>query len=546
MRPMGDEGKELQWLPTQNAMSTARYRGILLHSSGDPVQEAEKVVAPLMNTQTPFYLIFGLGLAYHVMALREKLPDVEILVFEPSEEIYQAAKKVSFKNWPGDPKVRVFQRIEDLEDLLIDQCIYSSEKPFPVLWVYPPYRSWAGEEIRRLDTLIHSLRIRQATNLKTQKEKKSIWLQNILVNWPKLITLPNVCQLKGAFQKIPCVIIGTGPSLEQSSSSLRRLQGKSILFSAGSVLGWLKENGIQPNLAGVLEGEDVSGHLRAHRENDAEWLGLSSSTHPHHYMAASGRHFVFHTEPWVAEALAQEPFIPQGGNISSAAFTMAIVMGCNPIILVGLDLSYGEGELHVSGARDPGDEEVLKFKRFTLPGQKGVVSGHSAMVSYLSWFEESSRYLAKARPDLLLINATAAGARIRDFEDIRLEEVEAFLDPLQKDIPSILHDQLILPEIDRRAIRKRLEEIYLMVSRAERLTAELLQHPAGHLYQWLMQGELTIAEEGGPRLNPKMVGQALKVVQLLIEKTEEKEDRTQRIYRTFSYSGDPEVSWKRG
>lgn len=543
---MGDEEKELEWLPTQSGMSTARYRGILLHSSGDPIQEAEKVVAPLMNTQTPFYLIFGLGLAYHVMALREKLPDMEILVFEPSEEIYQAAKKVSFQNWPGDPKVRVLQRIEDLEDLLIDQCIYSSEKPFPVLWVYPPYRSWAIEEIRRLDTLIQSLRIRQATNLKTQREKKSIWLQNILANWPKLITLPNVCRLKGAFQKIPCVIIGAGPSLEQSSSSLRRLQGKSILFAAGSALGWLKENGIQPNLAGVLEGEDVSGHLRAHQENDAEWLGLSSSTHPHHYMAAAGRHFVFNTEPWVAEVLAQEPFIPHGGNISSAAFTMAIVMGCNPIILVGMDLSYGEGELHVSGARDPGDEETLKFKRFSLPGQKGVVSGHSAMVSYLSWFEESVRYLTKARPDILLINATAGGARIRGFEEMPLEEVDELLDPRKEDIPFVLQDRLTTPEIDRRAIRRRLEDMYQMISRTERFTPDFLKHPAGHLHQWLMQGELTIAEEGGPRLNPKMVGQALKVVQLLIEKTEEKEGRTQRIYRTFSCGGGPEISWRRG
>lgn len=540
---MEEEGKELEWLLTESAVPTARYRGTLLHSSVDPVQEAQKVAAPLLNTQSQVYLIVGLGLAYHVMALRERLPTVEILVFEPSEEIYLAARKVGYKNWPADPQVRVFRRMEELEDFLIEQCIYSLQKPFPLLWIYPPYRSFAIDEIRQLDTLIHSLRIRQATNLKTQKEKKNLWLQNILANWPKLLTLPNVCQLKGAFQKLPCAIIGAGPSLEQCSLSLRRLQGKSILFAAGSVLGWLKEKGIQPDLAGVFEGEDVSGQLRAHGESDLEWMGLSSSTHPHHFMAVSGRHFVFHTEAWVAEVLSQEPFIPQGGNISSAAFTMAIVMGCNPIILVGVDLSYGEGRLHVQGVRDPGEEEILKGKRYAFPGQKGMVSGHSAMVSYLSWFEESARYLAKARPDLLLINATAGGARIRGFEEMPLEEVGELLDPRKEDISSILQDRLTPPAIDRRAIRRRLEDLYQMISRTERMSPAFLQHPAGHLLQWLMQGELSIAEAGGARLHPKMVGQALKVIQILMEKTEEKEDRPQHIYRTFQSCGESDRSW---
>jgi hypothetical protein len=541
MIPSERESREIEWLSTGSPNPTVRYRGVLLHSPIDPIPEAEKIVAPLVSSRISFCLIFGLGLGYHVATLRRKLPQAEILVYEPHEEIHQAALKVGFEGWPRDPQIRVFRQMEELEDFLIEHCIYCASKPFPTFWVYPPYRSLAIEEIARLDSSIHLLQIRQATNLRTQKEKKNLWLQNILANWPRLISAPNVCQLKGIFPDLPCIIVGAGPSLDQNGPLLQGLQGKSILFSSGSALGWLKERGIQPNFAAIFEGEDVSSQLRAHKSNDAEWLGLSSSTHPHHFMAVMGKHFVFHTEPWVAEVLAQEPFIPHGGNISSAAFTMAVVMGCNPIVLVGQDLSYRSSELHASGIQSEDDEKVRQFRRYALPGQKGSVWGHSAMVSYLSWFEESARYLAKARPDLLLINATAEGARIRGFEEMPLGEVEKFLEPLRVDIPSILEGRLGSPDVDWRAVRKRLEEIYLRISRTERLAPDFLNHPAGHLYQWLMQGELTMAEEGEARLHPKMVGQALKVVQILMEKTEEREERPQKIYRTFSRGGGSDL-----
>ena len=50
-----------------------------------------------------------------------------------------------------------------------------------------------------------------------------------------------------------------------------------------------------------------------------------------------------------------------------------------------------------------------------------------------------------------------------------------------------------------------------------------------------------MAEEGEARLHPKMVGQALKVVQILMEKTEEREERPQKIYRTFSRGGGSDL-----
>jgi hypothetical protein len=113
---MNELQKEITWLPSRKEVPTIQYRGVLLHSSGDPIEEAEKVVGPLAGSKPPHCLVFGLGLAYHVGMLRKRLPETEILVFEPAEEIHGAAVQVNYENWPADPKIRVFGRLEDLED----------------------------------------------------------------------------------------------------------------------------------------------------------------------------------------------------------------------------------------------------------------------------------------------------------------------------------------------------------------------------------------------------------------------------------------------
>lgn len=521
MEPTNEPKSELSWITTKHDLATVRYRGLLLHSLYDPVGEAEKMVVSLVKDNPSLVVVFGLGLGYHLNALRQKLEDLEILVFEPYEEIYQAAVNYPHTDWQDDPNIQVYNDLETLEDVLIHRCIYNDQARFPFLWVYPPYRKLAPLEVARLETCLQNLKVRQASNTRTLREKTQLWLQNIEANWQWLMKLPNISDLHRVFEKIPCVVVASGPSLSRNYSILNQIQVRALLFVASSVYPWLLNKNIVPSMMAILEGGDESAQFTANGIDDRTWMALASSTHPNHFSEVQDRTLVFHSERWLAKLIDQEPFVPHGGNVASAAFTMALIMGCNPIILVGQDLSYEEDTLHAKGQRYIGEEEVLKYRNFPMQGKSGVVYGHSAMVSYLSWYEESARYLARVRPDLDLINATEGGARIRGFQEMTLEEACKKYCGRAVDIHGPLQEWLSDAEIDTAAVKQRLLRMQrdLLEMENNDLNSQMLRDSlAWEFCTWLLGGQVNDCRDSRTEASPEIIREAKEFVCRLIEK----------------------------
>jgi len=137
--------------------------------------------------------------------------------------------------------------------------------------------------VAHFETLLQNLKLRQASNTKTLREKVQLWLQNIEANWKWLLTLPNISKLQRVFDQTPCVIVAAGPSLSRNYSVLRQMEGQAILFASGSVYAWLKKKSIHPHMVAILEGDDVSAHLAANTRDDRTCVALASSTHPNHF-----------------------------------------------------------------------------------------------------------------------------------------------------------------------------------------------------------------------------------------------------------------------
>ena len=521
MEPTNEPKSELSWITTKNDLATIRCRGLLLHSLYDPVAEAEKMVVSLVKDNPGLVVVFGLGLGYHLNALREKLEDLEILVYEPYEEICRAAVNYQHGNWKDNPDIRIYNDLETLEDELIKLCVYNDHETFPYLWVHPAYRKLAPLEVARLETCVQNLKLRQASNTKTIREKTRLWLQNIEANWQWLMKLPNISDLQWVFEKIPCVVVASGPSLSKNHPVLSEMQEQAILFAASSAYTWLLEKGIIPRMVAVLEGDNVSAHLARNLGDAGTWVAVASSTHPNHFNAVRGEGLVFHSERWLAKLLGHEMFVPHGGNVASAAFTMAVIMGCNPIILVGQDLSHEGDMLHANGLRNDGEEEILKYRRFPMKGQTGLVYGVSAMVSYLSWYEESARYLAKVRPDLDLINATEGGARIRGFQEMTLDEACKKYCEGAVDIHGPLQERLSDAEIDTAAVKQRLLGMQQDLLKMENngLNSQMLRDSlAWEFCTWLLGGQVNDCRDSRTEPSPEIIKTAQEFVSRLIEK----------------------------
>jgi len=125
---------------------------------------------------------------------------------------------------------------------------------------------------------------------------------------------------------------------------------------------------------------------------------------------------------------------------------MALMFGCDPVVLVGQDLCFGENGTHVPGGvyiaqdvkidRENGkvsieedyvtlkDKARSKFDLLWLKGLDGApVPSKFDWVTFHQWFENYAAFLKSEGSPVRIINATEGGAYIEGMEHTTLAEV---------------------------------------------------------------------------------------------------------------------------
>ena len=126
-----------------------------------------------------------------------------------------------------------------------------------------------------------------------------------------------------------------------------------------------------------------------------------------------------------------------GGTVSLLAVSMANVMGCNPITLLGQDLAFRgtqqyAGDVHVTMDGDHFVREEshiskgMRLRLVDIPGQNGELLKTSPDYKmFRDQFADLSKELAMFRPELQLINSSIGGADIPGFAVCALPSLAA-------------------------------------------------------------------------------------------------------------------------
>ena len=386
-----------------------------VHDPVAPTDQARRWVIEQIGPEATVAAVFGLGLGYHMEALRKIRPDIRILVHESSpaaREIFSQA---------GGKLPDNCDLVADLDGLAraLDQALVYGPAWAEAGRLIPPlYLELRGEEVDRFDRTIDLGRLRRASNLNTIMNLRDLWLANFKANLVRVLGRPEATGAGPVMAGRPGIIVAAGPSLDRAMTDLARFRDRAVVLSVGTSFKRLTAGGIIPDVCVMIEGRDNSDQIDHRAALKQTVLAVSSVGHPAHLAAEAGLNLVFHPNRGLAGLVGQSPPIPDGGNVASAAFTLALVWGLNPIILVGQDLAYGPDGFYAAGVDDagPDGEELI-----SLPGNSGdPVRTTREFYSYLAWYEESAAYLARVRPDLRLINTAADGAMIKGFERLPL------------------------------------------------------------------------------------------------------------------------------
>ena len=409
-------------------------------------ESLQDVVAKLKSNTV--LVVFGLGLGHTLRTLRT-LTDATLIAYEPEPGIAKRVLELGQVTSGTFPWHLVSTPFRDSGQ------VWSKAIP-QRLWSSPPAIS--NSSTRRLSPPPSSLRdMVQRTNIThvTYRNRARGWMEDIIANVELLAESSPFLALRGHFKNTPAFIVGAGPSLNKNIKALAEARKKGIVFSVNTSAQALGAAGIEPQVMACVESIDVSHLIEDLPFMDRVVRAFSMSGHPKTLRTGTGPllpiYEALHEVASPIEKLTGYPGLPVCCSVSTIAFSLAQRLGCSPIVLVGQDLSYTDGQVYAQGTAYEASRVRIGKEHIELEwadavkdtharagntmhnrdplaqvpawGQAGEVYTGVAFSAIRAWLEQASITLKKDRPKLRLLNATEGGCHIPGFDEIGLQEL---------------------------------------------------------------------------------------------------------------------------
>ncbi len=242
--------------------------------------------------------------------------------------------------------------------------------------------------------------------------------KNTFENLPYLANAPDVGEMKNQFTEIPFILVGAGPSLDESIDFLRTVQDKTIIVASNSPYRKLINSGIRPHL--VVTADPLSPTLAGFENVSLENVPLACpfSAYPEIVKRFSGRILTWCTFNPIVDVLKNRMGLRPGtkileqGTVSGCVLDLSKLFGCKKVLLVGQDMAVRDDGRYYSddtSYADTGSHYSSTEKGQRLPGntqEKVLVEGR--LFVYLKTFEQ---FIAQ-NPETEYRNLARTGVKI--------------------------------------------------------------------------------------------------------------------------------------
>ena len=409
-----------------NLLLRLNGKKILYYDQHAPFDHCKSYVESLNLKFAPIAVFLGFGLGYQVFSVlrdfSEKLNIQHILIVEKDLALFRTALQIlDLTQIIDHPRIRFIVGV-DAEDLhLAYQTTLIGDKdafacldsikfiPMPAAHLMDGAYYRKAVDILKL-SIKHSL-----LTLGNEPYDAIIGIEHVLKNIVEIIENPGISAFRNAFKGRPAVVIGAGPSLKKNMHLLKEAYPRALLVSVDAALKPLMSEGIKPHLVTTIERTEVTVDFYKNLKGlDDVYFVFCSLIEPATYKAYKGPKIVSHRYPEHDEWFRHSKGSLGGGPlVGNFAFDIAQYLGCNPIILVGKDLSFKPtGLTHVFG-------DVRSYRKELIE----VESNYGDTLVTNIFFEHSLQTLEMqiAAFDGLCVNATEGGAKVKGslFLDLR-------------------------------------------------------------------------------------------------------------------------------
>lgn len=461
-----------------------------------------------------FYL-YGLGLGHHFAALKSWLEakrDRVLIILEENLGVIAAFLHSEYAQdllAHSQVQLRYIAHPKQLTAVL-KECIAQFPSDRVEIAAIAPYektRKFRSLKLKlfRLTTISHAL---MTEALYPHKMLNNL-LHNIL-KWPGSFFAN---RLKQQFKGVPAIICGAGPSLSKTFAALKEVNDRALIIAGGSTIAALSNQGIIPHIGLAFDpNEEEFGRLKAASSYEMPLLYgsrlearvLNTCNGPRGYILSdTGGPCEAHFEK--ALGIEEQSIGPELGveafSVTTLCIALAVEMGCDPIILNGIDLAYTGMQRYAEGILPTSQvfsDEVQQTKKASerLVRRKDIYG--NPVHTLVKWIMESTCIAdyAKCHQECRFINATQGGLGFPGIPNQPLAEIQL---PEQMDLRGHLH-MLIqnnpMP-VSAYAVGQKMQEVLDSLIRlekiAEQILAEITKAQAHEDSAW-PSGRMTILE----------------------------------------------------
>ncbi|MCH8271147.1 MAG: DUF115 domain-containing protein, partial [Planctomycetes bacterium] len=420
-----------------------------LASRRRPLAEAERFARGFDPVKKGAVAVLGFGVGHHVGAVARRLKKTGVVMcFEPDVGLLRAVlERIDHSTWIDRT---TFVLLTDAQDAGMISTLLHGVEPIVVLGTevmrHEPSRPRlgraAGEFGEQLTRVIRAIR----TNIMSTLVKVETTQRNFLQNVDHYTLAPGVAELEGCCQGRPAIVVSAGPSLRRNMHLLagERVRERFVIIAAQTVLGPMLDAGIKPHFVTALDFHEISARFYEGL-SAADVAGVTlvaeAKANPAILDAYPGRIRVpgdrYLRSLLGADFVADKGAITPGATVAHLAYYLGRYLGCDPVILIGQDLGFTDGQYYAAGAaiHRVWSSELNAFNTLEMMEWQRIVRGrrtlHRAedtlgrpiytdeqMLAYLTQFERD--FLADTGRGLRVIDATEGGVVKRHTETMTL------------------------------------------------------------------------------------------------------------------------------
>lgn len=444
-----------------------------LASKRDPWLEAERLIDGLDPAVTPVVVVIGFGLGYHVAALAKRLGRQGlVIVFEPDATLLRAVlERIDHHEWLSNTNVLLVTN-PSADDTLAEAArgIEGVLAMGTTIIEHPPSRQRLGDLAAQFTASFTRVMQAVRTTVVTTMVQTEATIRNLTQNLDVYATAGGITGLKDTCPGRAAVVVSAGPSLARNIAELARpgVRDAVVIIATQTVLKPLLARGIRPHFVTALDFHEISRRFyEGLSAADVEGITLvvEPKVNPAVPAAFPGR--VLCSGDATLDKILGPDFarpmgvIPAGATVAHLAYYLARHLGCEPVVLMGQDLGFTDGQYYAAGAaihdvwagelNEFNTLEMLEWQRIArmrpilrraVDTRGRAIYSDEQMATYLMQFQRD--FKADAERGLSIIDATEGGVAKLNTRTATLADTLAqhLNDPRSHRTPGTIHELL--------------------------------------------------------------------------------------------------------